>query len=241
MVQPRAVLAALPVAAIATLLGGGIALAHVHEQAGPYSLEIGWQNEPTYVGQVNGVAVFVHDQNDEPVTDLAPGDLTVVVSTGGHESAALALEPAFDEEEGFGTPGEYRATLLPTAPGDYTFHVSGTIHDQSVDVTVTSGEETFDSVLGPSEIEFPAKLPALTEIVTRLDRIDGRIEDLAEGANQSDVDAARVAAEQATATARDASAAAQQALIVGGGLGLAGVLVGALGVSLAVRARSRPA
>ena len=224
---PHAAAAAAAGVAIAIVAAGPV-LAHVHEHAGAYGLVIGWQNEPTYVGQANAVVVIVHEEGtDAPVTDLAPGDLSVVVSTGGKDSAALPLEPAFDVEEGFGTPGEYRAVLLPTAPGEYTFHISGSIRDQAVDLTVPSGDETFDSVQGTSEIEFPAKLPALSEIVTRLDRIDGRIEALAGGPSRAEIEAVR--------------AAADQALLVGGGLGLAGLLVGALGTYLALRARTRPA
>ena len=78
----------------------------------------------------------------------------------------------------FGTPGQYVADLLPTVPGDYTFQFAGSLHGETVDVTVTSGEDTFSPVQSSSDIEFPVKVPTLADVATRLDRIDGRIEAL---------------------------------------------------------------
>ena len=202
-------------ATLAVLLGllvASVANAHVVKQAGPYTLEIGWQHEPTYVGEANGVQVIVHDTDDQPITDLATDDLKVVVSTADQQSGELTFEPGFDLKEGDGNPGEYNAPIMPTAPGDYTFHLTGAIHGEAVDITVTSSDETFDTVRGTAEIQFPAKVPSLTEVVTRLDRIDARL-----------------------ASADDAKAAADRALLVGAGLGLLGVIVGAVALLVARR------
>jgi hypothetical protein len=193
------------------------ATAHVVKQAGPYTLEIGWQHEPTYVGEANGVQVIIHDADDQPITDLATDDLKVVVSTGDQQTGELTFEPGFDLAEGDGQFGEYNAPIMPTAPGDYTFHLTGAIHGEAVDITVTSSDETFDTVRGTSDIQFPAKLPAVPDLVTRLDRIDARL-----------------------TSAEGAQAAADRALLVGGGLGLLGVLVGAVALFLARRAARSP-
>jgi hypothetical protein len=213
-------------------LAAGSASAHVVEHAGPYTLEIGWQHEPTFVGEANGVQLIVHDRADKPVTDLKEVDVKVVVSTAGQQTGELTFEPGFDAEEMEGPLGEYDAAILPTAPGEYTFHLTGTIHGQKVDITVTSGDATFDSVKGTADIEFPAKLPTVPEIVTRLDRIDARLAAPPPGPTQAAVDAAQ-------ASAADARAAADRALLVGGGLGALGLVVGLLGVGLTFRA-SRP-
>jgi hypothetical protein len=222
-------LAALAIGVAAALMVAAPTLAHVVEHAGPYTLEIGWQHEPTYVGESNGVQVIVHDARDDPVTDLASDDLKVVVSTGGQQTGELTFEPGFDLEEMEGPLGEYDAAIVPTAPGDYTFHLTGSIHGQALDITVTSGAETFDTVKGTSDLEFPTKLPAVSEMVTRLDRIDARIAALPQGGpTQADLN-------EALAAANDAQAAAQRALIVGTAVGLAGLIVGTLGVGLALR------
>jgi len=200
-----------------SLLVASLASAHVVKEAGPYTLEIGWQHEPTYVGEANGVQVIIHDADDQPITDLATDDLKVVVSTGDQQTGELTFEPGFDLAEGDGNPGEYNAPIMPTAPGDYTFHLTGAIHGEPVDITVTSSDETFDTVRGTSEIQFPAKVPAVADLVTRLDRIDARL-----------------------ATAEGAQAAADRALLVGGGLGLLGVLIGAVALLVARRGARSP-
>jgi len=226
---------ALFIGPMLALLVSGISLAHVLEQAAPYTIAFGWQHEPTYVGEQNAVQVIVTDSAGNPVTDLGAEDLKVVVSTGGQQTGELTFDPGYDQDTGLGTKGEYDASIMPTAPGDYTFHLTGSIHGTKVDFTETSSDTTFDTAKGTTDIEFPTKQPSATEIVTRLDRIDARIAGLPQaGPTKADVDAAQAAA-------TDARNAAQQALLVGGGVGLAGILVGALGVFLALRARPRAA
>jgi hypothetical protein len=213
-----------------TLGSATAALGHTVEHAGPFTLEIGWQHEPTYVGDPNGVQVTVSDADDKPVNDLAADDLKVVVSTGSQQSPELMFEAAFDLEEMEGPMGEYDAAIVPTAPGDYTFHITGSIHGQAVDVTVTSGDETFDAARETSDLQFPVKLPSIAEVATRLDRVDARIAAIptVSGPSQADVDAAR-------AGAADARAAADRALLVGAGLGGLGLAVGAVALAIAIR------
>ena len=220
-------------AGLLLLLGTGTAAAHVVEHAGPYTLEIGWQHEPTYVDESNGVQVIV-TRDSKPVNDLAADDLKVVVITGSQQSGELTFDPGFDPIELDGPLGEYDAPIVPTAVGDYSFHLTGSIHGQAVDITVASGPETFDTVKGTSDLQFPDKLPTLPELVTRLDRIDARTTSSTApaGPSQASVDAA-------AAQASSAQAAADRALIVGGGIGVVGLLVGAAGVILAMRATRR--
>ena len=83
--------------------------------------------------------------------------------------------PSYDEDTGLGTKGDYLAAIIPTAAGDYTFHLVGKIHDQAVDETATSSDSTFASAENPTAIEFPATLPTISDLVTRLDRLEARI------------------------------------------------------------------
>ena len=221
MRAPRFFRALTPFVLLAgSLLVAPAAFAHTHIHVGEYELAVGWAVEPTYVGVPNGVEVTIEDHDGRPVTDLADGDITVVVSTADQATAALPLEPAFEVGE-FGTPGQYVADILPTVPGDYTFKFAGSLHGETVDVSVTSGDDTFSPVQGSGEIEFPVKVPTLADVATRLDRIDGRIEAL-----QSAVPAAG-AIDAVSATAEGALAAANQAATIG-------VLVGGLGLVVAV-------
>ena len=158
-----------------TIANASTAQGHVLKDFGPYSVALGWSIEPTYVGQINAVQVVVKDKAGTAVTDLTDGDLKVVVSIGGQQSAALGLVNKFDADTGLGIPGDYEAPLTPTAPGDYTFHLSGSIHGQAVDETATSSDSTFNSAVEATDIQFPNKLPSLAQITTSLDRINARL------------------------------------------------------------------
>jgi len=205
------------VAIFASLLIVAPAQAHVLKDFGSYSVALGWAVEPTYLGEVNAVQVVVRDQAGKAITDLADGALQVVVSAAGQQSDALQLLNRFDPDTGLGVPGDYEASIIPTIPGDYTFHLTGSIHGTPVDETATSGDSTFDSVVGSTDIEFPAKLPALSDVSTRLDRLDGRISALSDGTFGS------------------------TALVVGAGLGGLGLVVGLVALAVALRGRRKTA
>jgi len=192
--------------------------AHIVKQVGPYTVAIGWVHEPTYLGQLNAVQVVIKDAKGNPVSDLSADDLKVVVSTAGQQSDPMSLAPTFDEDTGLGIPGDYEAPMIPTAVGDYTFHVTGTIHTTKIDETATSSDTTFDSVVDPSAVQFPSKLPAVGDLATRLERVDARV--------QSQISAAD-----------EAKSSAQGALIAGVAVGGAGVLIGLVGLALAITAR----
>ncbi len=233
MVRPRLrLLAALAASASLAMMAASPVAAHVIVHAGSYSLAIGWKTEPAYVGEINAVQVIVTDAHGKPVTDLGANDLKVVVSTNSQQSGTLTFNSGFDPDTGLGTPGDYEAPLIPTSPGAYTFHLTGTVHGQAIDVTETSSDQTFDSVQDPSAIQFPTKLPSLTEIVTRLDRMDARI-----AAAQASGSPSPGSADQASAAATDAHAAADRALLIGGALGAAGLVVGLAALAVALRVR----
>jgi hypothetical protein len=192
--------------------------AHIVKQVGPYTVALGWVREPTYVGQLNAVQVVIKDAKGNPVSDLSADDLKVVVSTAGQQSDPMSLAPTFDEDTGLGIPGDYEAPMIPTAPGDYTFHVTGTIHSTKIDETATSSDTTFDTVVDPSAVQFPSKLPAVGDLATRLERVDARVQGQISAAN-------------------DAKSSAQGALVAGLTVGGAGVLIGLVALALAIMAR----
>ena len=217
-----------------SLIAANTVAAHSAQQVGDFHVEIGWLAEPALVGQPNAVQVTIRNHDESPVTDLGPDDLTVTVSTGGQDSGALALTAAFDAQDGEGSLGEYRAELIPTAPGDYTFHFTGRIHDTSVDLTLASGDGTFDPVVGSSDLEFPVKQPTLTEVGTRLDRIDGRVQELQSSAlDPQTVGDLRTAA----SGARNAADAANQLALLGVAAGLGGMVLAIVAILYASRAR----
>jgi hypothetical protein len=219
----RSVVVALCAGAVLAIGLAGVAGAHVVVKAGTYSLAIGWAHEPTYVGEQNAVQVIVTTAAGKPVDDLKAGDLAVVVSTGGQQSTSLQLVPMYDADTGLGIHGDYEAALMPTAPGDYTFHVTGSVHGTTVDETETSSDSTFNSATDATGVQFPAKLPTMAEVTTHLDRVDARI--------------AALASPAADAAASDAKSAASQALLVGVAVGGAGMVLAIAALWLGLRGR----
>jgi hypothetical protein len=185
--------------------------AHEHRQVGPVEMTVGWADEPTFAGQKNAVQLLLKDSSGKPITDL--GDtLQVRVTFGSQQTAPLPLSRAFGKS--FGTPGDYRAAIIPTRPGNYTFHFVGTVGQQKIDQSFSTSDTTFDPVSDASEIQFPVKDPSAGEMAGRLDRLGPR------------VDAAQ-------SSARDAGAAASQSRT----LAVAGIVVGGVALVVGLLAR----
>jgi hypothetical protein len=193
----------------------GPALAHEHRHVGPFEMTVGWADEPAFVGFKNGVQLILN-ASEKPVVDLG-NTLKVEVIFGNEKLGPLPLDPAFDLEEKFGRPGDYRASLIPTRAGTYSFHFVGAFKGQKVDQSFSCSEKTFDCVSDSSGIEFPAKDPSRAELAGRLERLGPRID-------------------TAVGEAKDAASTAKT-------LGIIGILLA--GVALAVvvfggRGRRRP-
>ena len=204
---------------LAVFTSAGPALAHEERTIGKYHVEVGFGDEPAYAGERNSVVMFLHDANDKPVVDL--GDTLKVDVTQGAAGAAtddsqklsMTMGPNF-EVGGDGTPGDYRAWFIPTAPGPYTFHFTGNIKGQKVDEKFSSSPTTFDEVQDPAQVEFPEKDPTGAQLNARLDREVPRL-NTALAASQS--------------RANKAEDAAGQARIIA----IVGVVVGVLGLAAA--------
>jgi hypothetical protein len=211
----EAIILVAGVAALLLALGAAPASAHEARKIGRYNVEVGFGDEPAYAGEKNSVVMFLHDANDKPVTDL--GDtLKVDVSTGSDDTQKLSMtmEPNF-EAGGDGTPGDYRAWFIPTAPGAYTFHFTGSIKGQAVDQKFSSSPTTFDEVQDPSQVEFPSKDPTTGQLSALVARETQRL-------NQ-----AVAASEQ---RAKDEAGTARLIAIVGVVVGALGLAVGGYGL-----------
>jgi len=205
--------AALSLALLLPLMFTGMARAHERRQVGSYVMRVGWADEPTYAGVKNGVQLLLSDASGKPVTDL-PEDLKVEIVFGSQKMGPLPLEAAFGKS--FGRPGDFRAAIIPTRPGNYTFHFVGSLNGQQVDQSFTSSDKTFDPVTEAAAIEFPAKDPSPGELAGRLDRLGPRVD-------------------EGVASARDGAAAASQARV----LAIVGILVGAVGIVVGVSSGRR--
>jgi hypothetical protein len=213
----RRILAAMVAATLAGLLIpllASPASAHEDKTVGRYHFAVGFGDEPAYAGEKNSVQLLLAAANDKPVTDLT-NTLKVEVTTGTAEPLKLSMEPFFEVGE-FGTPGDYRAWFIPTTPGSYSFHFTGTIKGQKIDQTFRSGPRSFSDVDDPAQVQYPVKQPTGGQLATRADRETARINAaLTEERNQ----------------ARDDAASARTLAAIGLVVGVLGLLAG--GVALA--------
>ncbi len=197
------------------LVGAAPASAHVVTKVGKYQLTVGWNVEPTYSGVPNAVYLGVKDAATlQPVDDIG-NNLKVVVSTGNQSSQPLEPELSFDSDTGLGSHGVYLAPIIPTSPGVYTFKFSGAINGQPINnLSFSSSDSTFNDVVDPTSVQFPVKIPTAAELSTNAQRSSARAE------------AAQSKASSAHDSASTATTLAIIALIVGGGLGIAGIVIG---------------
>jgi hypothetical protein len=181
-----------------TVLPAAPALAHVEVPQGDVTIAVGFATEPAYAGQPNAVQLLV-SRNEQPVTDLAPGDLTAEIEFGG-QTTTVEADPEFEVGE-WGTPGDYRAPFIPTQPGSYTFHVTGSVDGTDVDFTTKSGPKTFSDVLDPAEAMFPpVEAPSNGDLAAKITAETARTDEAVSSA-QDAADTARNVAIVATIVA----------------------------------------
>jgi hypothetical protein len=213
--------AVIGLAVLALPLLAAPASAHEERTVGKYHFAVGFGDEPAYQGEKNSVQLLLA-AGEKPVTDL--GDtLKVEVSTesASGQTLSLSMEPFFEVGE-FGTPGDYRAWFIPTAPGNYTFHFTGSIKGQKVDQRFTSSPTTFSEVSDPAKVEFPTKEPTGGQLAARLDREVPRLD-------------------AAASKARDDASGARTLAIIGIVAGVIGIAVGGFALGRRSSAAGRPA
>lgn len=180
---------------LALLLMAAPTLAHEHRHVGDFELTFGWRVEPAYAGMMNGPEIYLalaggehgeesegdheeegeHEEgeehrHDEAAIDFATLEVNLQAEVSfGDQTTTVIFRPAFGES------GHYIAELLPTLPGDYTFHVTGTIGDLAVDEIFSSADGNFSSVEPPTDVMFPA-IPAVDN--ARIEALEARIAEL---------------------------------------------------------------
>lgn len=146
--------------------------AHEDNRIGDLQLTVGWLDEPAYSDVPNAVEARVTSAGGS--VPVVGADLSVEVILGpvdgATRSGGIPLVPV--------GPGEYRAALIPTTPGTYTFHFTGSADETPVDLRVTSGAGTFDDVQDAAAIMFPAPSGNAGESEVKLDRVAQRVDNV---------------------------------------------------------------
>jgi hypothetical protein len=130
-------------------------LAHEERAVGAYDLEVGLIDEPVYVGDRSGLEIHV-TRDGKAVEGLETTLKAQVIFAS--QTRDLTLSARDDD------PGWYQSVFIPTAAGKYTFRLSGTIEDQTIDESFTSSPTGFDEVDEAAVGQFPNVLPTTTEV-----------------------------------------------------------------------------
>jgi hypothetical protein len=153
----RIVAVAVAALAVAAALPS-VASAHEHRDVanGKYTMIVGFLSEPAIAGLWNGLDLRVSENaagtpaagsSGTPVTGLEQTLKVEIIFAD--QKKELTLEPRYN------TPGAYNAYVIPTKPGDYTFHIFGTINGDTIDENFTSSPQGFSSVEDPAQYQFP--------------------------------------------------------------------------------------
>lgn len=155
---PRNILSVLALTFIVALLTAPLhtALAREERAVGDYTVRVGWIHEPAMQGDTNGIWVRVL-QGEEPVTELE-GSLVAEVQFA-ESVRALPLTPVEGE------PGVYSSVFIPIQTGDYTFHLTGTIGETTVEEAFVVGEAGIPVLLTRAEYEFPVTAHGIVQSV----------------------------------------------------------------------------
>jgi hypothetical protein len=157
---------AAAVAVVIASLGIFAAPASAHERrtVGAYTFVVGWLDEPSYVGLLNGLDLTVTETASTKAVEGLEKTLKVeIISGGGAATLPLTLESRF------GLPGKYQAQVLPTKTGDYTFHITGTAGTQKVDERFESGPGRFGGIEDLAPLQFPSRVASNADLAAKLD------------------------------------------------------------------------
>jgi hypothetical protein len=203
----------------ALILLTNIAYAHERRMVGDYEFVVGFLVEPAIEGEKNGVDLRVRIPSEEeggtptPVEGVHETLQVEITHVPSGVSKSAELRAIFND------PGHYTSDLIPTAPGPYRFHFTGSVGDLTVDEIFESGPGTFGEVEPSVDFQFPETIPQAREM---------------ESAIRGTQDTAQQSAAAITA-AEEAAAAAQSTATIALILGAVGLLAGAGGVVMALR------
>ncbi|MGH9974339.1 MAG: hypothetical protein ACRD8Z_00670 [Nitrososphaeraceae archaeon] len=125
-----------------------IVSAHVSNDYGNITVEVGWDQEPPLVDEMNDIVVGVTRTSDVGGGSATPvrnalTDMDIMVRYGG-VTKPLDFVPSQERA------GWYEAKILPTRIGSYSFALNGTIQSQSI-----SDEVEIEDVESKQQVSFP--------------------------------------------------------------------------------------
>ena len=123
-----------------------LAYAHITKKFGNILVEVGWDNEPPLVGELNNVIIQVNQtsgNNGQTPVINALASIDMMAKYGG-VTKPLDFVPSEQTE------GLYNGQMIPTRVGSYSIVLNGTIQDQKI-----STEIPLDLVESKQKLNFP--------------------------------------------------------------------------------------
>src|SRR5215510_2830290 len=101
---------------LASLLSPATVSAHTGRTiGGKYDVEVGWDLEPVFVGQLNGASIQIYRTGTQDAVEGVENTLRVQIAFGGGKAKEFPLHSVEDKK------GYYVADIIPTRAGDYIF------------------------------------------------------------------------------------------------------------------------
>jgi hypothetical protein len=154
-VRTRRIAAVVISFALLALTAGSVA-AHEQRTIAGYDVEVGFIDEPVFVGQRSGLEFFVSKDN-QPVTGMESTVKAEVIKDGQTRQLPITARD--------GSPGAYESVFIPTVAGPYTFHLTGTMGGQPIDESFTSSPSGFNEVAESATLQFPIQFPSEAQLV----------------------------------------------------------------------------
>jgi hypothetical protein len=213
----------------------GAVSAHISKTYGNYTLEVGWSNEPSLVGEINNAIIQVNETKGSHSTAVrnALSNLNIMVKYGG-VTKPLDFVPSEQAE------GLYEAELIPTRIGSYSLLLNGTIKSQNI----SNAEIPLDFVEGKEKLSFPdtsspvdsvnTNSPSSNTIGTNLQGILNQLSNDIDN-NTSNIDILAKNSMNMQKSIQDISSALDRSYMIG----MAAIGIGAAGIVIAGVALSR--
>lgn len=197
--------------------------AHTDIHVGDVTVEVGWQQEPPLVGELNAITFEftkegdTHDHYDHTPFVIDRRDVTVEVRYGG-VTRTLDLVPT--DQLGF-----YKSPIIPTRLGSYTIVLKGMIDGHPVDAQIP-----IEDVEDKQRLAFPDATAESTELRNIASQIQSSVNQLQVTVDQvagkiGDAESSAIEARQIASDMRADAERAYSFGMIGMGLGAAGVIV----------------
>lgn len=198
------------------------ASAHITKVFGNYLVSVGWQNEPTYSGLLNGPIVEVKKGSGDSAKPVinALANMQISIKYG---SVTKQLDFVPDNT----VDGQYVSPLIPTKIGSYSLVMKGTIEDQTIDTEIA-----LDDVAGMDTLNFPPSstdASNIGQVGTIINQLTNDIEDAKSSANSAAQSVANVG--KSFQDVKDTTDRLYMISMAGIGIGVAGIVIAVFAIS----------